>query len=150
MQAPAFTLLNQDNQSVSLKDYRGKWVIVYFYPKDDTPGCTTEACSFRDQIEIFSKQGVTIFGISKDTITSHKKFIAKYDLPFSLLSDRDGEVIKAYGAWGDKKMFGKEYEGILRKTFIISPQGDIAKEYEDVTPANHAEEILKDLEMLRG
>jgi peroxiredoxin Q/BCP len=148
MKAPNFSLPNQDGIPVSLEDFSGKWVIVYFYPKDDTPGCTTEACSFRDQIQEFEGKGIAILGISKDSVGSHKKFVDKYDLPFSVLSDKDATTIQAYGAWGTKKFMGKEYDGIMRKTFIITPEGDIAKEYPEVTPADHAQELLQDLTTL--
>jgi len=150
MKPPRFSLPNQKGEIRNLADYKGRWVIVYFYPKDDTPGCTTEACSFRDNIALFEGMGVTIFGISKDTVTSHRKFVDKYDLPFDILSDRSAETIQAYGAWGKKKFMGREFDGILRKTFIVGPDGELKKVYPDVTPAEHAQEILKDLKEMQA
>lgn len=145
MIAPSFTLLDQDNQVHSLNQYHGSWVVLYFYPKDDTPGCTTEACTFRDSWGVFKEKGVVVLGVSADTVESHKKFAEKYNLNFPLLSDTSKEVISAYKAWGPKKMMGREYDGIIRKTFIISPEGEIAEEYPNVTPDKHAELILTDL-----
>ena len=150
MNAPTFSLQNQNGETISLADYAGRWLILYVYPKDDTPGCTTEACSFRDNIALFEGNGVAILGISKDTVTSHRKFVDKYNLPFDLLSDPTAETIKAYGAWGKKKFMGKEYDGIMRKTFIIGPNGEIKKEYPNVTPAEHAQQILADLVELQA
>lgn len=132
----------------SLSDYKGQWLIVYFYPKDDTEGCTKEACSFRDRGEEFTKQGIAIVGISKDSVASHKKFEAKYHLNFPLLSDPDHTVISSYGAWGKKKLYGKEYEGILRNTYVVNPKGEIRKTYEKVNPLKHATQILTDLPTL--
>lgn len=123
--------------------------MVYFYPKDDTPGCTTEACSFRDEYEYLQEQGLNIVGISKDSVKSHAKFAAKYNLNFPLLSDIDSTIIKNYGAWGLKKFMGREYEGILRKTFLITPLGEIAKEYPNVSPKEHVGDILKDFAELK-
>jgi peroxiredoxin Q/BCP len=148
-QAPNFTLPDQNNALHSLEDYRGKWVVLYFYPKDDTPGCTTEACSFRDEYEYLQELGLNILGVSKDSVKSHAKFADKYDLKFPLLSDVNGETIKAYGAWGEKKFMGREFEGILRQTFLINPEGKIAKEYPKVTPKEHVGEIIKDFESLK-
>lgn len=138
----------KDDQGVihSLQDYTGKWVVLYFYPKDDTPGCTIEACSLRDARDDLAELGAQIIGISRDEPTDHEKFKAKYSLNFTLLSDPDGDIIKAYGAWG-KKMFG--VEGILRKTFIINPEGEIVKTFGRVTPQGHGEQViaaLKDLQ----
>lgn len=144
MQATDFTLPDQNNTEHSLKDYRGKWVVVYFYPKDDTPGCTKEACGFRDTMAELQKLNVAILGISKDSVASHKKFAEKYNLNFPLLSDKNGNVIKAYDAWGMKKFMGKEFAGTLRKTYLIDPQGNIVKTYNDVNPTQHADEILRD------
>lgn len=148
--APDFTLLDQDEQVHSVSKEKGKWLLVYFYPKDDTPGCTKEACAIRDVYEDFNRMGVTVFGVSKDSPHSHKQFSLKYGLPFTLLSDEKGEMIEAYGAWGEKKMFGKSFMGILRVSYLIDPNGTIAKVYPDVDPANHALEILKDLKELTG
>jgi peroxiredoxin Q/BCP len=148
-QAPDFTLLDQNGTTRSLKDYRGKWVVLYFYPKDDTPGCTTEACSFRDEREVIAEHGAEIVGVSKDSVASHKKFAEKYNLNFTLLSDPDHEVIAAYNSWSPKKMFGREYMGTVRNTFLIDPEGMIAREYPNVTPKEHALQIIRDLEALK-
>lgn len=150
MKAPDFTLLDQDGRSRSLADYKGTWLVLYFYPKDDTPGCTTEACSFRDEREVIAEHGAEIVGISRDTVKSHKRFAEKYNLNFTLLSDPDHKTIEAYGAWLPKKMFGREYLGIQRKTLIIDPNGEIVREYPDVTPKEHALQIIRDLEKLKG
>lgn len=150
MKAPDFTLLDQNSESHSLTDYQGKWLVLYFYPKDDTPGCTTEACSFRDERDIIAEHGAEIVGISKDSVASHKKFAEKYNLNFTLLSDEDHKIIEAYGAWAPKKMFGREYIGTQRRTFIVDPNGDIVREYPDVTPKEHAREIIHDLETLKA
>ena len=146
-EAPDFTLHDNDGAVHTLEDYKGKWVILYFYPKDDTPGCTVEACSLRDARDDMVALGAEIIGISKDEASDHEKFKAKYALNFTLLSDPDGTAIEAYGAWG-KKMFGKE--GILRKTFIIDPQGMVQKVYGRVTPLGHGEQVLEDLRRLQA
>jgi peroxiredoxin Q/BCP len=146
-QAPDFTLSDTTGAIHALADYVGKWVVLYFYPKDDTPGCTTEACSLRDARDDIAALGAEIIGVSKDDATSHDKFKAKYTLNFTLLSDPEGEVIDAYGAWG-KKMFGKE--GILRKTFIINPAGRVVKVYGRVTPIGHGEQIIAELKNLQS
>lgn len=148
VQAPEFTLLDQRGIEHNLTQYRGKWIVVYFYPKDDTPGCTKEACSFRDHFEALKERGIVVLGISKDTQASHKKFAEKYNLNFTLLSDEAVTVIKAYEAWGEKKMMGRTYDGILRTTYVIDPQGIIRKVYENVKPDEHAQEILRDVNML--
>jgi peroxiredoxin Q/BCP len=147
--APDFSLQDQDNKTHTLSDYAGKWVVIYFYPKDDTPGCTTEACSFRDEYDYIKENGAVVLGISKDSVTSHKKFAAKYNLHFPLLSDESLDTIKAYGAWGERSMYGRTFEGIIRSTFIINPKGEIAKEYPKVTPKGHAVQIVKDLVALQ-
>ncbi len=147
--APNFELLDQDGKSHSLADYRGKWVVVYFYPKDDTPGCTTEACSFRDEYGYIQENGAVVLGISKDSAASHKKFAAKYKLNFPLLSDESLDTIKAYGAWGERSLYGRKFTGIIRSTFLIDPKGQIAKEYPKVTPKDHAVQIVKDLVALK-
>ncbi len=142
IQAPEFTLPDETGRLHSLKDYLGKPLILYFYPKDDTPGCTTEACAFRDNYSAYIKAGVTILGISADSPKSHAKFKEKYGLPFSLLSDEDHKVCELYGTWGPKKMYGRIFPGILRTTFVIGADGKILKVFENVKPAGHAEEVL--------
>jgi peroxiredoxin Q/BCP len=148
MKAPKFILPDQYNEMHSLDDYKDKWLILYFYPKDDTPGCTKEACNFRDSSHEFEKRGIVIVGISKDTVISHKKFADKYKLNFTLLSDPERKVIEAYGAWGTKKFMGREFDGIIRNTVLISPKGEIVKEYQRVNPLSHAAEILRDFDAL--
>ncbi|HLC94413.1 MAG TPA: thioredoxin-dependent thiol peroxidase [Patescibacteria group bacterium] len=140
--APNFSLSDQDGKMHTLSDYRGKWVILYFYPKDDTPGCTKEACSFRDNTQQLTQKDIVVLAVSADSPASHKKFAEKYHLSFPLLADVEKETIKAYGAWGKKKFMGKEYDGILRTTFLIDPRGVVKKVFENVTPADHAREIL--------
>jgi thioredoxin-dependent peroxiredoxin len=147
-QAPQFSLKNQHDQLENLSNYVGKWVVVYFYPKDDTPGCTKEACSFKDARQYLEEKGVKVFGISKDSVKSHAKFAEKHGLTFSLLSDPEAEVIKAYGAWGPKKFMGREFLGIHRYTYLINPEGYIVKEYLKVTPDQHALDILNDIKEL--
>lgn len=149
--APDFTLQDQNGVSRSLKDYVGKWLVLYFYPKDDTPGCTQEACSFRDERESIALLGnCEVIGISKDPVKSHKKFSEKYGLNFTILSDEDAKVINTYGAWQEKSMFGKTYMGIQRMTVIIDPGGYIVKEYPKVDPKKHAAQIIKDLQRLQS
>lgn len=140
--APDFSLPDETGLERSLKDYRGKWVVLYFYPKDDTPGCTTEACNFRDDYSAYEKAGVTIIGVSKDSPNSHAKFKAKYQLPFSLLADVEHKVANQYGVWGRKKYMGKEYDGMFRTTYLIDPEGKIVKVFENVKPADHSAEVL--------
>jgi thioredoxin-dependent peroxiredoxin len=140
--APDFTLLDETGTPRSLADYRGKPVVLYFYPKDDTSGCTTEACSFRDDYSAYEGTGVVILGVSPDSPKSHAKFKQKYQLPFTLLADEDHQVSEAYGVWGRKKFMGREYDGVFRTTFLIDPQGKIAQVWENVKPANHSQEIL--------
>jgi peroxiredoxin Q/BCP len=146
MKAPSFSLPDQNGNVHKLSDYKGKWVVVYFYPKDDTPGCTTEACSFRDENEKLKKMGIVVLGISKDTVPSHKKFEEKYHLNFPLLSDPTHTTIEKYGAWGTKKFMGREFEGTMRNTIVINPKGEIVKEYKSVNPKTHIEELVKDLD----
>lgn len=146
-QAPSFTLKDENGTRHSLSDYKGKWVVLYFYPKDDTPGCTTEACSLRDARDTLAAMGAEIIGISKDEPSSHEKFKAKYSLNFTLLTDNDTAVMNAYGAWG-KKMFGQE--GVLRKTFIINPDGQVVKVYGRVTPMGHGDQVIADLKALQA
>lgn len=148
MQAPDFTLPDQNGSLHSLNDYRGKWLLLYFYPKDDTPGCTKEACSFRDSSQEFEKAGLSVVGVSKDSVSSHGKFAKKYDLTFTILSDVDTEVIQAYGAWGTKKFMGKEFEGTSRNSYLINPKGEIVKSYLNVNPLTHYQEILHDFKDL--
>ncbi len=145
-QAPDFTLSDDEGRMHTLSDYRGKPVVLYFYPKDNTSGCTKEACGFRDDYSAYQDVGVTILGISPDSPKSHANFRAKYELPFTLLADPDREVIKMYGAWGLKKLYGREYEGVMRTTFLIGEDGNILKVFEKVKPANHSTEILAVLE----
>lgn len=146
--APAFTLQDQDGVTHSSDELKGKWSIIYFYPKDDTPGCTKEACTIAEIYQDFSSMGVTVFGVSKDSIASHKKFAEKYNLPFTLLADTDTQMIADYEALVEKSMFGKKIRGTARITYIINPEGKIEKAYKKVTPADHAVELLKDLEEL--
>jgi peroxiredoxin Q/BCP len=148
--APDFTLPDQTGEPRSLHDYAGHWLVVYFYPKDDTPGCTTEACNFRDIYHELQQRGVQVVGISKDSVKSHAKFAAKFNLNFPLLADVDRTTIEAYGAWGRKKFMGREFDGILRQTFVIDPTGQIVKEYPEVTPKDHAAQLLQDLTELQA
>ncbi len=145
--APEFTLQDQDGTPHALKDYRGRYVLLYFYPKDDTPGCTKEACALRDADPDFSKLDAVVLGVSADSVKSHKKFAEKYELKFPLLADEDKSVVNAYGVWGPKKFMGREYEGIFRNSFLINPEGKIAKIYEKVKPEQHAAEVLADLKI---
>lgn len=148
--APDFSLPDQTGTMRSLKDYAGQWVVLYFYPKDSTPGCTTEACNFRDARDSIAELGnAVVIGVSKDSVKSHAKFAEKHKLNFTLLSDESHEMIEAYGSWGVKKFMGREYEGIKRNTYIINPDGMIVKEYEGVNPAKHAAEIINDLQKLQ-
>lgn len=144
--APDFSLIDSDGKTHILADYAGQWLVLYFYPKDDTPGCTTEACSLRDARDDIANLGAHILGVSMDDVSDHEKFKAKHSLNFALLSDPDRTVIDAYGAWG-KKMFGNE--GILRRTFIIDPTGMVVKVYGRVTPLGHGDQVIHDLKMLQ-
>ncbi len=146
--APDFTLEDQDGVSHTLTQYKGQWVLIYFYPKDNTPGCTKQACTLRDAEPAFEKLSAVVLGISGDSVSSHKRFVEKFHLPFPLLADTDKKVIEAYGSWGKKKMMGREYMGIFRNSFLIDPQGKIAKVYEGVKPEKHAEEVLADIALL--
>ncbi|MDG2321594.1 MAG: thioredoxin-dependent thiol peroxidase [Rhodospirillaceae bacterium] len=141
--APAFTMMTDGDESVALKALKGKKVILYFYPKDDTPGCTKEACGFRDNLRNFKKVKAVIIGISKDSTKSHDKFKAKYGLPFTLASDEDGKVSEAYGVWKEKNMYGRKYMGIERSTFLIDEQGKLQAEWRKVKVPGHVEEVLK-------
>ena len=140
--APDFTLPDENGIEHKLSDYQGSHVLLYFYPKDDTPGCTTEACNFRDDYSQYKDASVTILGVSPDTPASHLKFKEKYQLPFTLLADVDQEVCKLYGVWGPKKSFGKEYDGVHRTTYLIDPEGKIQQVFKNVSPANHSAEVL--------
>ena len=148
--APPFSLPDQNGTPHSLKDYKGKWVLLYFYPKDNTPGCTVEACTIRDTYGDFENMGTIVLGVSTDSVASHGKFADKYDLPFPLLADEQKELVKAYGVWGKKKFLGREYMGTNRMSFLIDPAGKIAKVYESVKPPKHAKEVLEDLEKEDG
>lgn len=140
--APDFILQDEAGVERRLSDHRGKWVVLYFYPKDDTPGCTAEACNFRDDYSAYEKAGVTIIGVSPDSPQSHAKFKTKYHLPFPLLADIEHKVCELYGVWGRKKMAGKEYDGVFRTTYLINPQGVIEKLFKNVKPSEHSAEIL--------
>lgn len=148
--APAFTLFDQDGVARSLKDFIGFWVLVYFYPKDNTPGCTSEACSLRDSLPNFSSVKAVVLGISADTVESHKKFSEKYTLPFRLLADPTHNVIESYGFWQEKKFLGRAYFGTVRSSVLVRPDGTVAKVYEQVKPAAHAAIVLQDLAMLQA
>lgn len=145
MKAPSFSLQDQDGKVRQLSDFKGKWLILYFYPKDDTPGCTKEACGFRDSLKKMQEKGAMVVGVSKDSIASHKKFAEKFQLNFLLLSDPEKNMVQAYKAWGPKKFLGKEFFGSLRITHLINPEGEIVKTYNNVNPTQHADEILTDL-----
>lgn len=143
--APAFNLPDQEGEKHKLSDYAGQWILLYFYPKDNTPGCTKEACAIRDVYPKFTKIKAKVFGVSADSVDKHKKFTDKYELPFTLLSDEEKKVLKDYGAWGKKKFMGREYMGINRMSFLIDPKGEIAKIYPKVKPSEHADEVLSDI-----
>jgi thioredoxin-dependent peroxiredoxin len=143
IQAPDFTLPDENNVSRRLSDFRGRPVVLYFYPKDDTPGCTTEACNFRDDYSGYVNADLVILGVSPDSSRSHLKFKTKYSLPFPLLADEGHKVCNEYGVWGPKKLMGRGYEGVLRTTFLIDSNGRIAKVFENVRPAEHSAEVLE-------
>jgi len=147
--APSFSLKNQDDAVVKLGDLEGKWVVLYFYPRDDTPGCTIEACDFSGGLKSFEKVGATVMGCSPDSPETHRKFIAKYKLKIPLLSDPDHAVLAKYGAWGEKNMYGRVTEGVIRSTVIIDPKGKVAHHWAKVSAKGHAEKVqekLKDLQ----
>jgi peroxiredoxin Q/BCP len=144
--APAFKLPASNGKKVSLSDFKGKNVVLYFYPKDNTPGCTKEACQFRDTIQKFEGKDAAILGVSPDGLDSHDKFIDKFDLPFLLLSDEDHKVAEKYGVWQEKSMYGKKYFGIVRSTFVIDKEGNLARAFLKVKVASHAEEVLRALD----
>jgi peroxiredoxin Q/BCP len=141
--APAFKTKDANGETVSLKDLRGQKVVLYFYPKDDTPGCTKEACSFRDAFSQYKKKGIAVLGVSPDTEAKHQKFVTKYKLPFTLLADTDKTIAEAYGVWGEKKFMGRTYMGVHRTTFLIDEKGKIKKIFEKVKPEDHASEVLE-------
>jgi thioredoxin-dependent peroxiredoxin len=141
-QAPDFNLPDDTGQPHRLSDYRGKYVVLYFYPKDDTSGCTTEACSFRDGYGDYTRAGVVLLGVSPDSVKSHAKFKAKYSLPYPLLADEGHVVTDQYQAWGQKKFMGREFFGVLRTTYLIAPDGSIAHVFENVKPAGHSQQVL--------
>jgi peroxiredoxin Q/BCP len=143
--APAFTVATNGGKTVSLNDYAGKNVILYFYPKDNTPGCTKEACAFRDEFAQFKKKGAVVLGVSPDSVKSHDKFVEKFKLPFTLLADEEKEIVQAYGVWGEKVFMGRKYLGVYRVTFLIGPDGKIKKIWPAVKPEDHAAEVLAEL-----
>ena len=140
--APPFTVLTNGGGLISLADFQGRNVVLYFYPRDDTPGCTKEACAFRDQFAEFAKKGVVVLGVSVDTAKSHDKFVAKYNLPFPLLADEQKKIVQAYGVWGEKSFMGRKYLGTHRVTFLIGPDGTIKKIWPKVKPEEHVQEVL--------
>ena len=146
--APNFTLPDQDGKTHTLAEYAGTWLLLYFYPKDNTPGCTKEACMMRDDFTGFKKLKVQVVGVSVDSVKSHKKFVDEYKLPFTLLSDEGKELVNLYGVWGKKKFMGKEYDGTFRMSFLINPKGVIEKIYTNVKPAEHSKEVLEDLKIV--
>jgi peroxiredoxin Q/BCP len=148
--APEFTLLSHDEHDISLGDFKGQWVVLYFYPKDDTPGCTIEACDFTSGLKAFEKLNAVILGVSPDSPASHRKFIAKHELEITLLADEDRKVMNAYGAFGLKMMYGKEVEGVIRSTFIIDPKGKIAHAWYGVKADGHADKVREKLAELAG
>ena len=150
VKAPTFTAVNQHEKKVSLKDFAGRWLVLYFYPRDNTPGCTTEACDFTSGLKAFEKLDATVLGVSPDSIASHEKFIASYKLKIDLLSDPDKKLLVKYGAWGIKKMYGKEREGVIRSTFIIDPKGKIAHAWYNVKATGHVEKVKAKLAELAG
>jgi len=143
--APDFTLLDEEGVEFTLSSFRGRKVILYFYPKDDTPGCTAEACHFRDDYAEYEKLGVKIIGVSPNSVKSHGKFKSKYQLPFTLLADEEHKVCELYGVWGRKKFMGREYDGVFRTTFLINQDGLIEKVYKNVKPEPHSKELIEDL-----
>lgn len=145
--APDFTAVDQDENPASLTGFREKKLILYFYPKDNTAGCTNEACNFRDNYDYWLSKGYAVVGVSPDSVASHRKFIAKYNLPFPLLSDSKKKIIKAYGAWGPKKLYGREYEGLVRSTFVIDEEGKIMEVFGKVKTKEHTEQIVKKLNL---
>ena len=147
--APDFELESDTGETVRLSELRGRPVVLYFYPKDDTPGCTTEACEFRDAYDVFRERGAAILGVSPDDVRSHEKFKTKYELPFTLLADPDHKVAEAYGVWGERSFAGKKYMGINRSTFVIDEDGNIARAMMGIKPAGHAAQVLDELQTAR-
>lgn len=145
---PELRLQSSSGKELSLRDYRGKKIVLYFYPKDDTPGCTTEACDFRDQLKNYSDLNAVIIGISKDPLSAHEKFIKKYGLPFELLSDTEGKLLEAFGVWKEKSMYGKTFLGVERSTFLIDEDGKIVKEWRKVSVSNHVSEVLESIKSM--
>ncbi len=143
--APAFTVNTNGGGKISLSDYKGQHVVLYFYPKDDTPGCTKEACSFRDNFAALKKKGAVVLGVSPDPVKSHDKFVEKFKLPFTLLADEDKKIVEAYGVWGEKSFMGRKYMGTFRVTFLIGPDGKIKKIWPLVKPEEHVAEVLAEL-----
>lgn len=148
IQAPEFNTIDQNNKEHSLRDYRGRPVVLFFYPEDDTPGCTKEACNFRDDYSMYEQTGAVLLGVSPDGAESHAKFAKKYDLPYSLLADESMAIAEAYNVWGEKTFLGKKYMGILRTTFLIDKNGMIARVFEGVKPDAHSQEVLEALKQL--
>lgn len=144
-QAPSFILPDQNGETHQLTDYQGKWLLLYFYPKDNTPGCTTEACALRDNWAEFTKLNAAVLGVSADSVSSHQKFSTKFALPFPILADEKKSMLQAYGVLAEKSMFGKTFLGIKRSSFLIDPEGKIAKIYKNVKPAEHAQQVLIDI-----
>ena len=147
--APPFCLAADDGRELALEDFRGRTLVLYFYPKDDTPGCTTEAQEFRDAVGELAAAGATVVGVSPDDVASHRAFKAKHALPFPLLSDPDHAVAAAYGAWGPKTLYGRAYEGVIRSTFVVGPDGRLVRAYRNVRPAGHCARVLADLRPAR-
>ncbi|HJX71112.1 MAG TPA: thioredoxin-dependent thiol peroxidase [Bacteroidales bacterium] len=145
--APSFKGIDQDGRTIRLEDFKGKKVILYFYPKDDTPGCAAEACNLRDNYNVWLQRGFEVIGISPDNEKSHKRFREKYNLPFSLLADPGKKILKAYGAWGAKQMYGKSYDGVLRTTYVINEEGMIDEVFAKVDTKNHTSQILQELKL---
>jgi peroxiredoxin Q/BCP len=144
--APDFVTKDQNGNEVKLSDFRGQRVVLYFYPKDDTPGCTKQACSLRDSHDVYTEKGIKVLGVSNDDEASHRKFISKFDLPFDLLADTEKEIVNAYGVYGEKNMYGKKYMGINRMTFLIDEAGKIKKIFKKVNVSEHADEVLRAFE----
>lgn len=146
--APDFKAVNQNGKEIRLSDFRGQKIVLYFYPKDETPGCIKEACSFRDSFQAYEEKGIKILGISTDDELSHQKFISKYNLPFDLIADKDKSIVNAYGVYGEKTLYGRKYFGTNRTTFLIDENGRIVKIFRKVKPEGHAEEVLKEFDRL--
>lgn len=147
--APAFQAVDQNGKKHSLKEFKGSWLLLYFYPKDDTPGCTEEACVLRDEFAQYRKRGVAVVGVSTDDVKSHAAFASTYALPFPLLADTDRTIVNAYGVWREKSMYGRTYMGIARTSFLIDQKGMIVKIYESVKPEDHAQEVLADFDTMQ-